>query len=481
MRKLLNLFTLRESCFRLLGNFPLLRVIPFVLAASASAQNAYLSNPHPCSAVNDARHEMATRTFPTFQPVSGPVKIVDPLNPGASSLKLVVLGDSVMWGDGLTNPEKFVTLAGQSIADLAQKNVEIITFAHSGARLTLCDKDNLVPLLNSDMAPPGDLDSERPSIAQQTDIAVDVSGDGDADLVLMDGCINEVGATKIAYPYFFDFVDKDEIAIRVHSFCSDNMAKALQHVQDRFRHATILMMGYYRVVSDKSSPWNVAARPEAAPPQGSNAMRKQFADAAAASLASRRKEMNRLFRTADKVERKEHLTGRFGQGSNSNAASTSKEAVFNARWQDWWENSTMFLERTNGCFAWAVAKANGETVKPVSEIPDSPCPPVTGSSSRNNRVYLVSPADSADYSYGAPQKHVWSVPVKIFGWIIRSDDMYRERVKLCNSHYSDGGSRFSCSVNATAHPNVPGAEAYRDAIAKMLETVWSPSAERASH
>jgi len=378
-----------------------------------------------------------------------------------------------MWGDGLTDPEKFVFLAGQAMADASGRTVHIDSFAHSGARLAGCDNNDLVPYLSSDPAPIGDLDSQRPSTIQQSDIAHDNANDGDADIVLMDGCINEVGATKIAFPYFFDFVTKEDIAARVHAYCGDKMASALSHVVQLFPKATILLMNYYRVVSSKSSPWNLANVAADSSRKDPEAIRKEIAASASKRDALGQKELDKLFRTTDKIEAKSNLS-RPDLTPGSGAKPMTREDRFSSRWQTWADNSAMFLERTQGCFTWAVANVNGQKVDPIGASLDTPCPTVTSAPPQNPRVVLVTVPDNPDYSYGAPQKHVWSVPVKFLWWIVRSDDMYRDRVKLCNSHFENGMKRFSCSVNPTAHPNASGADAYRDSIIESLNKAWNP-------
>src|SRR5579863_7647854 len=76
---------------------------------------------------------------------SGSATVSDPLRPGASGeLKIVVFGDSVMWGDGLQPENKFVYLFGQHLAALTGRPVRVISYAHSGARLSRIDDANSV-------------------------------------------------------------------------------------------------------------------------------------------------------------------------------------------------------------------------------------------------------------------------------------------------------------------------------------------------
>lgn len=445
------------------------------LIASPQISGRAHSDPKPCASMNDpqldSRYFKPTRPFPDLQPtITESPQLGSPT--GNPTVKVVVLGDSVMWGDGLTDPEKFAVLVGRAIANHTSKPVHIDTFAHSGARLLSCEDNSLVPLTANDETAPGDLDSGRPSSYQQSEIAAEANHDGDADLVLLDGCINEIHATDIAFPYFFDFVATDEIARRVHSYCAQNMADTLTSVAKQFPHATILLIGYWRVVSDKSSPWNLGPTGAAgAPSHDAKASRRLLTAASEAEEKRRHKEMDSLFQTADELE--SHYPVKRIEPPAVVAGTTDE---FSGRWQHWADNSTMFLDRTRGCFEWAVASANGEQVPSLSSTLDDPCPVVSSRPGSSSRVYLVPGFDNPDYSYGASQKHLWSVPVKFLFWILRSDDMYRDRVRLCNSHFRGADNarrRFSCSVNATAHPNIQGAETYRDSIVQVLEQAWA--------
>jgi hypothetical protein len=80
-----------------------------------------------------------TRVFQPILPQSATTaSLVNPIgrNPLPPVLKIVAMGDSVVWGNGLTNQEKFIELTGQSLANQTQRTVQIVSFAHSGAKLS---------------------------------------------------------------------------------------------------------------------------------------------------------------------------------------------------------------------------------------------------------------------------------------------------------------------------------------------------------
>ncbi len=108
-----------------------------------------------------------------------------PSHPNAhSDLKVLVLGDSIMWGDGLPPAEKFVALFGQQLANLSGRTVRVISYAHSGARLGKIDDMNSVMFQGPDGKPYGDLDSGKtPPPSSRSECAA--GQHPDAEIVLL--------------------------------------------------------------------------------------------------------------------------------------------------------------------------------------------------------------------------------------------------------------------------------------------------------
>lgn len=155
---------------------------------------------------------LVTKDFGLYQPAQGSAPTLEnPQRKGyRGDLKVVVFGDSVMWGDGLPPTEKFAGLFAQQLANLTGRNVHLVSYAHSGARLCKIDKADSVMHLGPDGNPYGDLDSQRPTTVEQEGCAA--GPQSDAEVVLLDGCINDVGATNIAMPFPFNWTDKNTIA-----------------------------------------------------------------------------------------------------------------------------------------------------------------------------------------------------------------------------------------------------------------------------
>jgi hypothetical protein len=400
-------------------------------------------------------YNVPTREFDIIQPRPGTtLSLANPLTAGAppSTLTVVALGDSVVWGNGLKNPNKFIELAGQQIADRTQRSVQIVSFAHSGARLFLhpdssdppSPKNGYAPLIPTDNhVPPGDLNSAYPTTYEQADCAAAVYPG--AEIVVMDGCINEAGASDIALPPIVNHTTKQQIEQRVYDFCAAPMAKTLFKVKAAFPKATIIVLNYYQIVSSDSSVFRALSE---APPPG---MRDD---------GSQEQELRRMAKEQLKIEK---MLGMKPQA----------EKINRSEMRHWPDNSIAFLNTSQGCFEWAIASPS-ETLDP-SSAPDPACPPhgplpapSPDAVRRDERVYLATVPNRPDFAYGAPHKHIWSLPIQIlFFFTIHADDMYRVRKRMCWSHYKgldQAAAREVCTINPIAHPNREGAKAYACSI-----------------
>lgn len=432
-------------------------LLPVLVAALA----AVLSQPASaqCNSA-DSKHVTYATHFGTLVPLHDVAGLRDPLST-SGTLKVISVGDSVMWGNGEKLEHKMVYLVGQSVADATRKNVAIISYAHSGARLKVIDDPgSWLPV--HDGVPLQDLDAQQPTTEQQLDCAA--VSDSDADLILLDGCINEVHATDIAVPPLFNNTSTSEIDKRVFNNCAENMQKVLNKAVTNFPHATVVVLNYYRIVSDVSKWYGLfplEASQTPAQKAHAKAVKKEYTD---------------IEKTVEKVLKK--------QGGSSLAPQNVQK-----RAQQWADNAAAFLSHSQRCINWAAACANGtsgaiscklenantdaHTKDNYPACPDLPAQfpgPVTANSPR---VFVATVPDNPDYSYGAPQKHLWSYPVPfLFFWSLRADEVYSERAHLCRYALS---SWEKCKSNVVAHPNRQGAETYRESIMNVLAKAWKPT------
>lgn len=379
-------------------------------------------------------------------PAGSSAAVSNPLGAGSTSeLKVVVFGDSVMWGDGLRPEHKFVYLFGQDLASLTGRPVRVVSYAHSGARLYR--KDDLNSVMHElDGKLIGDLDSQRPTTVEQEECSAKT--DSDAEVVLLDGCINDVGATDIAVPFPFNWTQPETIAEHAEA-CLKPMQGLLQQILSQFPNATIIDVNYYRVVSPDSHP----------------APLMETRTRAALDLT---KEQQKLW-AASKKPLPPVPAAPHGAAPYSTQASA---------FLHWAYNSDAFLNTSQDCFNNAVGTLD-QLQNPQACLQHVPLPyrcptnPVVSHATPSSRVYLATIDDKPELSYGASKTRLWPVPV---GNIPNThDDFYDQRQKLCKRVYPwwfQGTQREKCMVDVTAHPNLEGAKDYEHALTAIIQGAW---------
>ena len=157
-------------------------------------------------------------------------------------------------------------------------------------------------------------------------------------------------------------------------------------------------------------------------------------------------------------------------------AVTQPAAIF----QTWDTNSEAFLSTLQTCFNWAVAgvdhpagSSSYADCEPVFPPPNHrPASAYLGRASPDSRVFLATVPDDPEYAYGARQTHLWRYPVT-FLWWHWGDNMYSARIKLCHQYFKDPVACYNCSINALAHPNVKGAQFFRDSLISIFKSAWA--------
>lgn len=158
------------------------------------------------------------------------------------AFRIVSIGDSIIWGQGLLPNEKFNTLVQQALMPKYPGGVTLESAAHSGA------------VIGASGAPqPGEVPASRLSIIEQCDAYA--NSPGTVDLVLMNGGINDVGVANILNP----FAVIPSLETRVAHACHDGMLVLLRKVSAKFSKpgCKILVTGYYPILSALSDPLGV--------------------------------------------------------------------------------------------------------------------------------------------------------------------------------------------------------------------------------
>lgn len=114
---------------------------------------------------------------------------------------MLVLGDSVVWGQGLSEENKFYTKVKDEIERELSGNRKVrqLVDAHSGAVIAP-KKPKCCPIA------PGEVPIGTPTLFAQVDTALSKYASfgvnrNDIDLVLPNGCINDIGFPLIVNPF----------------------------------------------------------------------------------------------------------------------------------------------------------------------------------------------------------------------------------------------------------------------------------------
>jgi hypothetical protein len=164
----------------------------------------------------------------------------------ARPFHMLVLGDSIMWGQGLKQEQKTWWRVKCWLQEKTGREVREHIEAHSGA--VIATASTTVPLFASKDA---EVNLQQPTVNEQLDHALEFYGAdrSNVDLILLDGCINDVGVTNLLSAAS----SLDEIRDRVKTSCGVGMHDLLVRVTESFPNAHVLVTGYYRIVSAKTA------------------------------------------------------------------------------------------------------------------------------------------------------------------------------------------------------------------------------------
>lgn len=162
----------------------------------------------------------------------------------ADPLHMLVLGDSIMWGQGLEDPNKFWWRVKSWLQEKTGRNVKEKILAHSGAAIELpisTDRE-----FNSD---DGEVNLLWPTINEQVEAALKYYDDpAKVDLILVNGCINDVDVRNLLNVS----ASLDWLGANVREKCGTRMQTLLRRITSEFRNAHVVVTSYYRIISPMS-------------------------------------------------------------------------------------------------------------------------------------------------------------------------------------------------------------------------------------
>ncbi|MBC8028682.1 MAG: SGNH/GDSL hydrolase family protein [Pyrinomonadaceae bacterium] len=164
---------------------------------------------------------------------------------GPLRMRMLVLGDSIMWGQGLKQEQKFWWRVKCWLEEKTGREVTEKVMAHSGAHL-----DSALTAPPKFSSNNGEVNLPFPTVNQQLDLAREFYGSDrlKVDLVLVDGCVNDVGVSNLLDAT----TAPDSLPPRIIGPCLNGMHALLRRITSSFPNSQVLVTGYYRFVSSET-------------------------------------------------------------------------------------------------------------------------------------------------------------------------------------------------------------------------------------
>jgi hypothetical protein len=170
-----------------------------------------------------------------------------------ATFRIASFGDSIAWGQGLLEKEKFTTRTATTISARRNGHIAVFAldrFAHSAAVLfPVSGESPATPQPPGTFA--GECPSPTPSVTAQVGAwtTAPLSAETlEIDLVILDGGINDADLTQIFNPFMRD----DLLMLRTVGACFAGMSGLLTTVLATFPAAKVVVLGYYSIVSEQS-------------------------------------------------------------------------------------------------------------------------------------------------------------------------------------------------------------------------------------
>jgi hypothetical protein len=176
--------------------------------------------------------------------------IFDENSEGRASAKqklvMAVFGDSIMWGQGLKERDKFWCRTMQWLERKTGRQVKPRVYAHAGAviernSLTRGEESFEVVLWSGFHGE--EVNTSFPTINEQVQRAADELGK-DVNLVLVGGCINDLNFRTLLNAGHTE----EYIKSQTEKFCGEPMLSLLRRIDEKFPSAYVIVTGYYPLV-----------------------------------------------------------------------------------------------------------------------------------------------------------------------------------------------------------------------------------------
>lgn len=386
-------------------------------------------------------------------------------------LRMLAIGDSVMWGQGLQDEHKFTHMLREWLCEQrgggscrGADDVQLHVEAHSGAHVANPEGDDAKEeeRFKRDIAPVkfyGEVNNRYPTNWGQLALALRhyrQSGvpPSEVDLVLVNGGINDMSATNI----LVNSKPGDDIMKAADTFCEVAMRDFLYEAADKLPNARFVVTGYFPLVSTQTCTKEVF------------------------------RTLTDLLRSANPVER--FYAGRvLSRMRAERADATCKPGVSPGGVLRWLaDRSAHWVEVSNAALGRAVDALNRDRPRPpVVNCGQMAAPPEAFA--RGIRVEVPFKPENA---YAAPDSWLWQLTTtdklpdlvvncldkNLLQNLVTQDEMQGTRPCMCD--HAGRRNDLACVRAGTFHPNRKGSNAYFEAIRNKLSGVachagWVPA------
>src|SRR5262245_19783886 len=161
------------------------------------------------------------------------------------AVNLLVLGDSISWGQGLKDEHKAWYLVKKWLEQNTGRAVHAHVEAHSGA--VIGSKGELGSDPRANYSLDGELSRAQPTVNDQIDNALRSFADpAQVDLVLVDGCINDLDSRRLLNAAN----TPESIRQLAEAKCGQPVEDLLSRITTVFPSAHVVIIGYYPIITE---------------------------------------------------------------------------------------------------------------------------------------------------------------------------------------------------------------------------------------
>ena len=165
-------------------------------------------------------------------------------------VNLLVLGDSISWGQGLRDDHKASYLVKLWLEQQTGREVRQTMQAHSGAVIGPSESSTEPAARDLMLQLDGEISRADPTVNEQVDYAVKAFGNpARVDLVVVNGCINDVDSRRLLNAAY----TPDRIVELAQAKCGPPVEALLRRIASTFTSAHVIIIGYYPILTDKTA------------------------------------------------------------------------------------------------------------------------------------------------------------------------------------------------------------------------------------